>query len=1471
MHRRNAGATYIASNRLTRRPGNGVVKWVSSAIATFLVFFVMISSLSLSPHVAYADAADESAKAEENAWNIVDSLNPGISEKDQKGNFLFDQVGSYQGGQNVSTFQGLLWSVFGVRYINDVSEATVPASTASTAAKLGLSNPKAAVYSCNTNQLGAGTAYYHNCDVPNLMTEFLQDAYSLFDRSGVQGAEAQNAYAGDLFGIPKNLPGDGSVPANADFRSEKYTGLELYGYALPWTTYLGEWDHIKTQSEARLLSNFGFFDHIALTGSAIGGAIANGLTVAVDNFSDELGSNGNIFAAIGGFYSGFFQGSAAGAIAPVLDSSDLNVLLSFSWYRVGYANTAYGLRQLTDTEIAAGIRLSFLQMMAKSSPDEAGIGEDLLSVADGGKKPRKPIAKCEVMNVNITGDDNKPSAGGYTEVGAPSAAQMEDPDYTGITRASCETSAQASMNKWTSADGYDNRGPNNSAPVLDEFLKYNADGNRKADTVGTWKQWNSAVLTKAAGLGVDCSATYPNDGALADSIWGAYKQCWGGTASGAGTGYTGGNPAGSIDSPYEWNRAANDSFEANQATNNTDWVANVLSQVMVQAFMQENQETLNFNAPWKRYVCLNPDGTDMKGTSGTFVYAFTVNGGVNPACDRQFRAPIQNGVFGSGYVGGEGQTPGNDTRHISNFGDPISVVFTGTLTEIATQIQGFMLGIGQFATKLSSEVISWTYMPILDSLGITDIIVDLIEGFRDSIFFPLAFMIVAASAIGVLWRAFKNRAYREGFTSILMICLVYIMGAFLMFKTTETINFVQKAPAVVEEAVVGSIFSASSVGNDQLCTSTAAAVNKSGNIFGKMADTSASQSTRELICYNWRTFDFTPWVYGQFGVGYEDLYAKGATNIPSNANTWSNTNENLVGSAGVNMGNGQVVENWALYQLDVLKTGTATTADNSIQNGRVDPNFYRIVDAQFGPNNGAGTDSSFAQSWSGADQGQRFLIATLSPILSVVGAIVVISYSVTKIVITMLSTLMLVFLPFAFLLGLSPSKRPKLKDYVLSIVAMMIQRIVLIVVLSLFFVMLLTLSGAGSGNYLNTFLMGMLTCIVFWVWRKEIMGYVFSSVGNPQFGRQWREDPGAAMREWPLLKTASQKMDQLRETRVAATSAAIGSVFSGRNMATAVKQEVDSRKDLLFRTQRRQQGFEGLRSGLITAKEVAKQTKSHASLDDDSKQMLNELFRGTNIEGSPQEDLAQKRQIYNMLKNTPGYSEIDLPVTKEGLHLKDSAGNYRFDKVIVEDDNPNVTVAEAPPEQIEEYGRLMKPQDRRLAQQYKELEAASLENRKTKMTAYEKAMKDPDENIRSTYDKHSHVGAVPSLKEFRTTEDMKEKATLFKKLEKDVTGDLSTIMDAIDRDLPDAEGYTDGDRRKVKNMVKKAVDENLKQETNEYKMERIREHLQYVAQQEYVASDPRAAAKDAIRDMNTRIEEAARKASAEDRNGGQDG
>lgn len=1471
MPRKKSGATYIASDHITRKASGGVARWFISASAALLALFLVFTTLSIVPQTAWADedqSAEESEAARSETISQISETMPDIPE-DERDDWFMDQVKwrTKNANATVADFAGVVWSLFGIRYINEVPRAATVPSNAAAQAQLGI--PTADGNICSTNAKGAGTAYYHNCDIPNVMTEFLQGMFSIVDQDGVQGALPSSAKTN--LGVPKNLPGTGVVPSNPDHRGSKYTALELYGYDLPWTTYLGEWDNVKTMTEARMMSNFGFFDHVGLTGAAIGQGILNGLTVGVDNFNNVIGNGGNLFEAIASAWGGFVVGATSGGIATILDTSDLNVVASFAWYRVGYSSTAYGIRGLTNAEIAAQARLVYLQMLTSTAPPPADLPDDLVSIAPGGEKPRAAISKCEVLSVNLS-DGGDASVGSWSERGAPTASQMEDPDYTGLTQAECIDEATSSYNRWINADNYEDKGPNGeSYTSRAQFTRWEEDGNRLADTVAMWKELNAEMFSIAASYDIDCSATYPNNSDPAREIHTAFLECWGG---GSNTGYTGGRPPGSVEENRAWNAAANKIYEETQSTNNQNWVLDIFSQKAMQEFIQADQEKMNFNAPWNRYICLNEDGSDMTVTNSgitTFVYAFDYDGNFNSACAvSEVRAPIQNGLFGNGYTGvGSTQQPANDTRHISNFGDPMGVLVSGIGNSLATSMQTGLLKIGQLATSISSEIITWSYMPILDSLGITDIIVNLIEGFRDTLFYPLSIMVIAAAGIYVLWRAFRHQAYRESFTSVLLIILVYVTGALLMERTQEVVDFTQDVPAMAEEAIIGTIFSASNLSNDQLCTSTFGAVSTSNNVFGRMADTSASEATRELVCNNWRTFTFTPWVYGQFGSGFENHYANGAVNVPSGGSTWTNTNSNLVGQAGVNMGGGEVVQNWALYQLELTKTGTVTEQEVHYDTLRTDPNIYRIVDAQFGPNNGAGTETRYAEAWAGQDQANRWMIAFMSTGLAIFGAIVVGAYALTKLVISTLVTLMLVFLPFALLIGLFPSKRGKLKDYSLTIVGMMIQRVVLTLVLAIFFLVLMSFANAAQGNYFNIFFIGLLVCILFWLYRKDIQEFIFSSIGNPSFGSAWRNDPKNALKEWPIARTMVQRYEQVKEARTAVGAAIIGSVAAGRNPFASIDEsgkrvwngglvakELKSRARILDRKQLRE-GHDGLYSGFKSAMKVHNETKSGEKLDETTKEIIKEIFEPS-AEKLGAEEYDKHTAAFNTLAATPGYTLQSELVFKDGYAVYDENGEQKVQQYITEDET-GIRVAE-----LREYDKLgfenlSSAQDRRLAVRYGELEETAIHLRAKLSNERQKMLKEISMDMRGAYEKNASVFALPSLQAYTQEEDLVAKKRMAKTLRKDIQGDLESVFANIDSELSDELGYTDGDRRKVKNALKKFAMISLEQETNEHEMLRIRTHLEKVARYEARGSSSVETTKQSIKNMERVIAEAAKK------------
>lgn len=991
---------------------------------------------------------------------------------------------------------------------------------------------------CNVNGKGAGTLVYHNCDVPNISTEFLQDAVSLFLVDGPQGAEAEVATIDNKwFGLPGNIPGD-SVPVNPSERSVKYTALELYGYNLNYTMYAGEWDHIKVLTAARSLSNFGFMDNLKLSVKTVINGITSGMAVAFDNAADSL-LDGDIFGAIGGAFAGFFGGGASAAVNTVLDTSDLNVINSNAWYRVGFGSTLYNARELTQEEIAAQAKSQFMDMLTASRPEDAKIPDDLSAIKVLPEDPKEAIASCSYKNI-YTGTST------YGDVSrAPGPAEVD-----------CIAMAQAA---------YDTRQAVEEPPEDDSVVyEWIVDGSQKLETLESWKATHSNHFTVAGNYNMNCSLD-TNEGNRKDSL-AALRACWGG----------------------EWNKAAEKALQDNQKSNNSDWMnAKVNPQALAEWF--GGNSSRNFNAPWERFVCVDSNGNDIiDGARQARVY--NENGELNSAC-KAVRPPIQNGFFGSGYITDKNEpgyvegraVPAIDTRNALVDTSIFNVILP--IDSTLNSVSNFGLSIAVLATRISNTVLNLSFAPILDTLGLDDKIAEIIKSLRDSLFFPLAILIIAASGVTILFKAGKNKDYGQQGVSILIMCLTFVCGVFMMYRPEAVIKVVDEVPAMVEQAIVGTIFSVGSNADDELCTATGtASAPKGSDLEGNNLKYSPQDGTRSLMCENWRVFGFTPYIYGQWGAGFEDLYAANT----SKPNKFNNTNENLVGNASVNMGSGKQVNNWGLYQLDVLSSGTSTDRNYSKPAGFVDNSFYKIVDMQAGPNNGAGTDGKYIESWSGNNGFERAVVGLISSLVGILGMFTVITFAMAKIEITFVTTFMLLFLPMMFLIGLHPTMgRGKLKAYIGTIIGLMVQRVILVTLLAVMFKVVIGIGTASTGYILIAFTTSAV-CVLFLFYKKEIMGMITQSMGatfGPSFGGEATANPrGAIMNHLP--KSVQNYAQQGRRAAIGVTAGAVGGYLSGNGAIKGARESAQFELASL-KNQQRRKGF-GLGQSAFLAADIGK-------------------------------------------------------------------------------------------------------------------------------------------------------------------------------------------------------------------------------------------------------------------------------------------
>lgn len=1054
-----AGYVVKRSTTYTRPSKNTFFVFVSLVLAfTFLATTVASAVLPTPGNVALADDPEDILRDVINDSG-VDSSEDGFSE-------MLRQV---EEGPEEGTFSYVFHRLFSIGYMNNTEDG-VAASPHSDRD-----------WNCDVGHEHAGTPLYHNCDVPNIITEFMQDIAEYLP-SGPQNATSESAKVPFGLGLPSTLPGTTGVPVDPAERTIKYTGLELFGYNMKYTSYRGEWDHVKVLTSARALSNFGFMDGLRVGASVIVNGIVTGVGQGASNFVDGL-SQGNIVGAIGGFFTGFFSGAFAGGVKTIMDTSDLNVFNTYAWYRVNYGATVYGGRELSQRELSA-LMLRSLYGLFNNDHGLADLPENYLAIQEGPEEPLQPISLCVAQREDMH-EDGTPF---YVPVVIPSSAPG------GISEGDCFAEAMAL---------YDDPAP-----------EWTEDGNRQLETLADWKDRNVSVFSAASTYGITCdiddSTEENRENRLAD-----FYACW----------------------ATEWSAMADQVMRDAQAEANQSWFDGKLGIDNVFNFFA-NEPEWNFNAPWSRFVCTDENGDDVTPAESFPTFVYNPDGSLNsdPNCTA-LRPPVQNGFFGNGYPAGS-QPPIDTRAEMRPDWGVASLLLNPTVFIDPSIVANAGLGVAKFTTQISNEIIDLAFNPILQSLGLDTKIITWIEAFRESIYFPLITLLVALAGLQILFQAGRTREYSKSFINIVLVMGTYVVGAALLLAPASVLRAVDEIPADVETAVMGTIFMAGG-GSDGLCYASQDGTPEEG-LDGTALPFSPRAATRMMECEVWRVFAFNPWVKGQFGAPYEHLYANGS-GMP---NTLQNTNGSLVGNARVEMGAGHSINNWALYQLDVLSVGTSTTEDVTEPTGVIPRDFYRIVDAQAGPNNGAASDGTYLSEWSGQDAAGRTVVGLTSAVVAIFGLVAIFVFAIVKIEITLFTALLLLFMPIVFLIGLHPTVgRLKLRQYVGTIVALMFQRVILVMLLAIM-LKVLTAVALSTGEYWLSAAFSAVICVLFIKLRKPVLGFFNSAVGSATgglMGQNHLNDYGRSA----VMSAAPTSVRNYGSLQSAAMTGAVGGFIGG--------------------------------------------------------------------------------------------------------------------------------------------------------------------------------------------------------------------------------------------------------------------------------------------------------------------------------------
>lgn len=1069
----------------------------------------------------------------------------------------------------------------------------------------------------------------HNCDIPSFGTELFQNIVSSWDTQGVLNAQRTTSVAGWGFGVPANIPND-TVPVSANERAYKYTALELYGYNLQTTSYIGEWDDIKVSSASRLLSNYGFFGKAKLTGASLLNGIGAGLDAAVSEFSwNPIEWVGNII-----------DSSASGVLWTIVDTSDMNVAVTHSWTRPSFSNTLYNAYYMSDEEVTEKGQAEFIKAVYLGLKQYASVYPELgelfaLKLDD----PNFPVFKYNRYALKTTDENGnkvyKTEEEQFTEWKATETVQgiINRGKAVGI-----DCDASTNYQNWKTCWGTE----------WDAYAKALISGGESSESgyvTGSDKLTNGAVkwASNAEFTIIGDSLTvgvqgylleyFPKANVNAKESRNLYNESVDETldgyrtmlkmkeageikdvvviALGTNNGFTESQLKKFIDDlpsnvkkvvlvttrsdvsvrkqvsermkavakdndkviVLDWNAQADDwgwkDIVASDGIhlNNYQPYAQYLTQNLYEAvgkgsdkgitvseqyqkifteiseFIQNNllksNKYLNPAQGISHYICADSEGVPTGATMADWKYIYTdfnnddsENLNTDSACS-EVRPSIEGALYGTG------DNESTDTRYLTfvQYSDGL-----GNTSKMGTGWFGnFSTSLASFFTKCTNTLLSLSFSNILEQLGVTDIIESVIVSFRDGIFFPLVVIAIAISAVYTLAMSIRTGGIAT-LKTLAMLIGTFFIGVMLMFQPANLVKFSEEIPNKIDNFVANIILSPTTASEDTLCSATGG----------------DSTGIRTMQCKVWEVGIFQPWTFSQFGTSWKNL----------DKDDMKNTNSSLVGNASVNMGANTIVKNWALYQLEVTKTGTITTYDTSKIDGEVSRNIYKLVDLQFGPDYAAKSDTTYSKQWAGFNN-NRGTYAIKGALVSFALFVVIGSLSIAKIEMTVMFTIYLMLLPIMFLLGLFPGGSPKLKEYGMTMLNFYIKRVVLVLVIS-FLLNILSLVANSSSNY-NVIAWFMIVftfaCKLYY---KEIVNLFtvstgsFSNAFGTQIGSVSKAIKDGAMLPPFLRREVAQRTQGLKEGTAGAAGGAIAGTLGMIKDAREGKVRRDINGDNLF-------------------------------------------------------------------------------------------------------------------------------------------------------------------------------------------------------------------------------------------------------------------------------------------------------------------
>lgn len=525
--------------------------------------------------------------------------------------------------------------------------------------------------------------------------------------------------------------------------------------------------------------------------------------------------------------------------------------------------------------------------------------------------------------------------------------------------------------------------------------------------------------------------------------------------------------------------------------------------------------------------------------------------------------------------------------------------FSCPVRGVVTMFAGTILGIGDLVSDFTSlfvesavdpnficddpanpEGICINLLAVIAGKGNTGSDGGIIGRLFDGMYTGLIVMVFAAVGVWAAWTGLIKRKLTSALSGIAWGVAIFGVGVFFMSQPL----LLAKLPMQIGTSLGGCVVMGM---NGKNCMSSSdGSPNKDSSNTECYVDTDGTMPLTRAMALNakmasckvWKAFVWEPWVAGQFGASYNELFTGGSggdagplfqnSKTKTNLEYWKNikvglytrdkTMSQMCTATKDGTDQGYNYSNVALYQANLQAEPAihaCGTPYHQAANIKTDEQTYGdwvwIIDAMTQARStkdqsGADNLSIMWASWTGNNYMGRIQIAFIAMFSAIMGAMVLITTAVLAMVYLFMSVLLTAFAPLFFLMGVMPGQGKKLfLGWVEKVVSNTLKYFGCI----LWMMVTLELYAAVLGNINNnigmTFIFTIIVTLAMWLYRGEFL----KMIGKANFGGAQFSN---SMGDWVKKKGKSAA-----DTALATGAGYVGGLVAGRS---APKEKLDRHK-----------------------------------------------------------------------------------------------------------------------------------------------------------------------------------------------------------------------------------------------------------------------------------------------------------------------